>query len=237
MKVPVLAEAEESIGIVGPLGRWPQPRFPVDVILALAVRAGLCVDGPVPLALVGVAVIRALAHDHLPDHAVGDGLAGLPPLVAGSGLRTHLEDALGLFNRVDQLLDLLIGVAHGLLEIHVLAMIHGIEGDFGMPMVGGGDNHSVYVGAVDHLPVIQVAIALEPRRFRLLALFVNVADGHHRASIVVLLTVVMEDSTHVSASATHADYADIDAIVSANDTPAHLGAARSSECRTCNAQR
>src|ERR1039458_10566179 len=60
--IPVLAEAEESIGIVGPLRRWPQPHFPVDVILALAVRAGLCVDGPVPLALVGVAVIRALAH-------------------------------------------------------------------------------------------------------------------------------------------------------------------------------
>src|ERR1035438_2769746 len=83
--IPVLAEAEESIGVVGPLGRWPQPHFPIDVILALAVRAGLFVDGPVPLALVGVAVIRALAHDHLPDHAVGDGLAGLPPLVAGSG--------------------------------------------------------------------------------------------------------------------------------------------------------
>src|ERR1039458_4393861 len=31
--IPVLAETEESIGIVGPLGRWPQPHFPVDVIL------------------------------------------------------------------------------------------------------------------------------------------------------------------------------------------------------------
>jgi len=228
--VPVLAETEESIGVVGPLGRGPQPCFPVDVILTLAVRAGFLVDGPVPLALIGVAVIRALAHDHLADHAVGDGLACLPPLVAGSGLRAHLEDALGLLHGTDQLLDLLIGMAHGILEIDILAMIHGIEGDFGVPMVGRGDDDCIHVRTVQDFPVIQVAVALETVRLRLLALFVDIADGHDLAGIVVLLTEMVELSGHIRASATNADHTDVNAVVRTDYASARPRAARGREC-------
>ena len=96
--IPILAEAEEAVGIEGALGRWAQPHLPVDVVVALAVGAGCLVDGPVPFAFHRVAVVGALAHDHLADHAVGDGLLGLPPLVGGGGLRAHLQDALGLLH-------------------------------------------------------------------------------------------------------------------------------------------
>src|SRR5260370_852211 len=87
--VPIFPEAEESIAIVGTLGRWTKPGLPVDVVFALAVRAGFGIDRPaiVPFAADRIAMIRALAHDHLADHAVSDGFARLPPLVAGSRRR------------------------------------------------------------------------------------------------------------------------------------------------------
>src|SRR5580704_8782094 len=141
--IPIFPEAEEAIAIIGTLRRRAEPGLPVDVVVALALRTGFGVDRPavVPLAADRVAMVGALAHDHLADHAVGNGLARLPPLVAGSGLRSDLENALGLFYRVDQLLDLLVGVAHGLLEVHILAVIHGVESDLGVPVVRGGDDN------------------------------------------------------------------------------------------------
>src|SRR5204862_1009512 len=85
--IPVFAEAEEAVGIIGALRSRSQPGFPVNEIVALAIRSGFFLDWPVPLTLDRIPVIRALAHDHLADHAVGDRLAGLPPLIGGRGLR------------------------------------------------------------------------------------------------------------------------------------------------------
>src|ERR1700716_3115895 len=39
--IPVLAEAEEAIAIIGALRRRAEPRLPIDVVVALAVRTGL----------------------------------------------------------------------------------------------------------------------------------------------------------------------------------------------------
>src|SRR6202008_156243 len=90
--IPIFPEAEEAIAVVGTLGRRATPGLPVDILFALAVGTGFGVDGPavIPLAADRVAMVGALAHDHLADHAVGDGFARLPPLVARSGLRSDL---------------------------------------------------------------------------------------------------------------------------------------------------
>src|ERR1039457_7706719 len=70
--IPVLAEAEEAVGIPGALGGelelGAQPHIPIDEIVALGIRAGAGLDGPVPLALGAIAVVGTLALDHLADH-------------------------------------------------------------------------------------------------------------------------------------------------------------------------
>jgi hypothetical protein len=142
------------------LGR-AQPHVPVEVVFALAVRPGFFIDGPavVPLAAEGVAVIGALAHDHLAYHAVGNRLLGLPPDVGRSGLRAHLQDAFGLLDRVHQLMRFLVGVSHGLFEVDVLALVHGVHRDLGVPVVRGGDDHGVHVGFLgQQLAVVQIPV-------------------------------------------------------------------------------
>src|SRR5206468_10113948 len=91
--VPVLAEAEEAVGVPWPRGSVAEPHLPVHEIVPLAVGARGGIDRPVPLALVGVAVVRALAHQELAGHPVLDRLARLPPLVGAGGLRADLEHA------------------------------------------------------------------------------------------------------------------------------------------------
>src|SRR5260370_10151520 len=222
--IPVFAEAEETRGMVGAPGRGAEPGLPVDVVIALAVWAGVLVDGPIPFAFDGVAMVGSLAHDHLADHAVGDGLARLPPLVARGGLRADLQDPLGLIHGADQLLDLLVGVAHGLFKVHVLAMVHGIERDLGVPMVGRGDDDGVDVGATDDLAVIQIAVALELLRVLPLAFFIDVANRDDLAG-VVLLALLGEDFGNVAAASAGADDAHVDAVVGADHAAAHLRAA------------
>src|SRR5260370_27896500 len=59
--IPVLAEAEEAVGVEGPFGRRAQPHLPVAVVVTLAVRAGFGVASPGPLPFAGVAMEWTLA--------------------------------------------------------------------------------------------------------------------------------------------------------------------------------
>jgi hypothetical protein len=171
-------------------------------------------------------MVGALAHDHLADHAVGDGLARLPPLVAGSGLRSNLENALGLFHRVDQLLDLLVGMAHGLFEVDIFAVVHRIQSDLGVPVVGRGDNDRIDIRAAHHFAIIEVPFAFELRGVFALALLVDIAHRDDLAG-VVLIADLLEHRGDMAAASTNADHADIDAIVrSEHAVAAHLGPAR-----------
>ncbi len=166
-------------------------------------------------------MVGALAHDHLADHAVGDGLLGLPPDVGGRGLRANLEDALGFLDRVDQLVRFLVGVDHGLFQVDVLAVVHGVEGDLAVPVIGGGDDDGIHICLGQQLAVIEVAVDLVKLGAGALALFVDVADGDDVAGAVVLRGVFGELPGHVTAAAAVADHGDIDAIVGAED-PAGL---------------
>src|SRR5205809_272003 len=59
--VPVLAKAEEAIGVKLSLRRLAKPHLPVDKIFALTFRSCRGIDLPVPFSLRRVAMIRALA--------------------------------------------------------------------------------------------------------------------------------------------------------------------------------
>ncbi len=158
----------------------------------------------------------------------------LPPLIAGGGLRANLQHALGFLDGVDQLPGFLVGVAHRLFKIDVLAVVHGVERDLGVPVVGRGDDDGVHVAALQHLAVIEIAFAVVFFGRRAFALFVDIADRDDLAGVVGV-AVVMERFGVVAAAAAHADDAQVDAVVGADDAVAHFGAA-SSQGRTGHAE-
>ena len=86
-----------------------------------------------------------------------------------------------------------VGVAHRLFEIDVLAVVHRIERDLGVPVVGCGDDDGVDVVAGEDFAVVEIALALVFFGCEALAFFVDIADGDDLAGVVgvaVLLEVL-----------------------------------------------
>jgi hypothetical protein len=117
-------------------------------------------------------------------------------------------------------LGLLDGVAHGLFQVHVLALVHGLEGDRGVPVVRGGDDDGVDVRAVDHLVIVEVAVALVEFLVLVQAPLIDVADGQDLTGIGILADLG-KLAAHVGAATTNADHADVDAIIGADDPAGH----------------
>ena len=167
-------------------------------------------------------MVGALALDHLADHAVGDGLLGLPPDIGGSGLRAYLENSPGLLDLLHQLPGFFVGVHHGLFEIDVLALVHGVHGHLAVPVVRGGDDDCVHIALVEEFAIVPIALHIEPAGHHLGALLVNIAGGDDLAGIV-LLAEVAEGVGVVAASPAAADDADVDAVIGADRAaPAHF---------------
>src|SRR5580658_2542208 len=119
--VPVFAEAEEPVRVESARRRRADPLLPVDVVIALALRAGLRIDVPVPVAVRIVAAVSALRGHHLSEHAA---LYHLPPLVPPSprsALHADLHDALGVARAPIDLRGYGKGVRHWLVQIYGLA--------------------------------------------------------------------------------------------------------------------
>src|SRR5581483_5368027 len=217
--VPVLAEAEETVCVVRALRRRTEPHVPVNVIVALPLRAGVLSNRPVPFALDRIAVVRPLAHQQLSDHAVLDRLAGLPPLIARSRLRADLDDTVGSFGGLVKTLRLLDRFGHRLFAVDILARLHRLNRNRRMPVVGGRDDHDVNVLARDHFAVIEggeLGLAL---LFGLVqALAVNVADGDDlgRAGAGPDLH---RPAHHGAAAPADADATDVDPVIRAEDAP------------------
>ena len=69
-------------------------------------------------------------------------------------LAAHLHDAAGLFLRLHHAAAVADLLHHGLLAVDILAGIHGVDGDFGMPVVGRGDEHGIDIRPRQHLAII-----------------------------------------------------------------------------------
>src|SRR5262245_44232289 len=221
--VPVFAEAEEAVGVEIPFRGAAQPHFPVDVIIAFALGPGVRIDLPVPFTFDRVAMIGPLAHYQLADHPVLDGLAGLPPLVAGGRLRADLHDAVRGLCRLIKPLGLLDGASHGLFAINVLAGLHRLDGDRRVPVVRRGDDHGVDVLAGDHFAVI------ERGQFGLAELLgivqpfaVNVANSDHLRGARGFAELYRPPH-HAGASPPEPDAADVDAVVRAQNPRVDVG--------------
>ena len=105
-------------------------------------------DGAAPL------VDDAAGQLHLAELAVADVLDGLDPRAAGAALRPGLADPAVLAGRLDDPPAFADVVADRLLDVDVLAGLHGPDRGQGVPVVGRGDGDDVDGLVVEHGPQV-----------------------------------------------------------------------------------
>ena len=86
-----------------------------------------------------------------------------------------------------------------------------------MPVLGRGDQDRVDVRTVDDLAIIERAVAFALLGVFLGALAIDVAHGDNLAAVIPLADIG-KLPRQVGSAATHANSADINAIIGANDT-------------------
>src|ERR1700733_4603990 len=178
--MPVFTEAKEPVRIERTLRSRTQPLLPVDVILADAIRPGCGIDGPVPVAGWIISAVSSLNCDHLADHPGLNDLSNLGPAPPGQTLNAHLHNPVELGCLMSDDLRFLQCVSDWLFNINVLAAQHGRHGDGSVPLVRGGDEDRVNIGALQQ--ALMMDIGLCSGRFFLCgveALLVDIAKGHY----------------------------------------------------------
>ena len=101
-------------------------------------------------------------------------------------MRTDLEHALVSKAGVHHAPGLVDGVTHGLFDVDVLALLHGVDGDGRVPVVGSGHHHRVDVAALDQLAVVRVAGTLVAFRHLAAPFLPHIADAHDAAEAMLL---------------------------------------------------
>ncbi len=129
------------------------PHGPVDVI-----RFGPGLDGVIPLAPRIVPHIAALAHHNGANFAGLDPFRGLVPLLIGATLGADLEQFSGLLRRILNAEGLIQIACHRLLDIDMLARLHGITGNRGMPMIDRGTEDDIDIPVFEELAVVLVSL-------------------------------------------------------------------------------
>ena len=206
------------VGVGGPGGR-AEPHIPIHI----GVGGGFCFDGlcfssgPVPLAeeavgmrgaaqvggevgdifvvLSGGVAIVAVDPLYIADESVTDDHTGGAEFPPGTLHGTGLENALVLFLRLHDELSFFNGEGQGFFAIHIFAILHGFDGNVGVPVVGGGNADRINGGIGDHIPEIGNGLALG--KFGLFVFFVVVVDelGARFAADTVAVTNGLDDDS------------------------------------------
>ena len=199
-----------------------QPHLPVDVV-GLGPRG----DGVVPLAVGVVAHVAALAHDDGADLAGTDPLGSLVPLAVGAALGADLKQLSGALAGVVNLECFGEVAGHGLLDIDVLAGVHGFAADLGVPVVDGGAEDDVDVLAFEEpaeifVPVgFDVGLLLDLGDVVVDAMLGDVADGGE-GDVVLLVVLEVQADVSPASLVSDADEADDDLVIGSDD-PAGVG--------------
>ena len=141
----------------------------------------------------------------------------LCPLIGGRRLRAHLQNALGLFDGAGHLQSFVDGMRHRLLAVDVLTLIHSVQRDARVPMIGRGDNHRVDVVEGQHFAIVEITFDAMQFRSLALALLVDIANCGDAAGIGIVLAKLFEGPREVRSSATDPHYTYIDNVVCADD--------------------
>ncbi len=137
------------MGSKGRFGALPRKRIPIDVL-----RRGVGRNGILPGADGGVAVEPGFDGIEFADGALFEELADLHEGLRGGVLRSDLEDTAGSLLCLDDFEPVFDLLDHGLLAVDILAGVHGVDGDLGMPVVGSADDDGVDVLALEDLAVV-----------------------------------------------------------------------------------
>ena len=216
----VLAPAEVVVGVeaVAGLDLLAEPHLPVDVV-GLGPRG----NGVVPLAVRVVAHVAALAHDDGADLAGTDPFGGLVPLAIGAALRTDLQQFAGALAGVVDLECFAEVAGHGLLDIDMLAGVHGFAADLGVPVVDRGAEDDVDVLALEDTAEVFVAVGLDVGLLLDFGDVVvdtvlgDVADGS-QGNVVLLIVFEVEANVGSAALTADADKSKDDLVVGADDS-------------------
>ena len=216
----ILAPAEIVVGVeaVAGLDLLAEPHLPVDVF-GLGPRG----DGVVPLAVRIIAHVAALAHDDGADFACADPLGGLVPLAVGAALRSDLEQfACALAGVVD--FEGFAEVAgHRFLDIDMLAGVHGLAANLGVPVVDSGAEDDVDVLALEDTAEVFVAVGFDVGLLLDLgdvvvdAVLGNVADRGQSHVVFLIVFEVLADMSS-AALTTDAHKTKDDLVIGTNDS-------------------
>ena len=220
----ILAPAEIVVGVeaVAGLDLLAEPHLPVDVF-GLGPRG----DGVVPLAVRIIAHVAALAHDDGADLACADPLGGLVPFAVGAALRSHLEQFTGALAGVVDFEGFAEVASHRFLDINMLAGIHGLTADLGVPVVDSGAEDDVDVLALEDTAEVFVAVGFDVGLLLDLGDVVvdtvlgNVADRGQSHVVFLIVFEVLADMS--SAALTTDAHKTEDDLVIGTDDPARIG--------------
>lgn len=147
--VLIVAPTEEADGLKGALGRGADELVPID-----GAGRGVVGDDVLPGTEGGVAIIEGFDHSDLSDLAFLDDFAQAGVEDVANALGADLEDLAGFLFGGDDAVAVFRTLHHGLLAVDVFAGEQGFAGLLGVPMVGGGNNDGVDIGAGEDLAVV-----------------------------------------------------------------------------------
>src|SRR5207249_3491850 len=136
--IAVIAPSEKAHGFKRHFGRAAQETIPVDGVGRSVGRNGI-----LPCADSGITVPPGFHHIQLADGAAPVELLRFLIHNGTDALASHLYDAAGFLLGLNHALAIFDALYHGLLAVHVLTGIHGIDGDLGVPVIGCGDDDGV----------------------------------------------------------------------------------------------
>ena len=211
----VFAPSEIVIGIkrFAVLDFRPEPHFPVDVV-----RSSPLLNGVVPFTFGSIAHVGPLAHHRRADAAFANQGGSLVPLQIRATLRTNLENFSSALASVVNLERLTQVTGHGLFHIDVLAGIHSIHRNRGVPMIDSRAADNIDIISLEQLSVVAEANALAADILLSIlgAMLRNI--GNRGENHVVLLSVLLHGTNMRHALSAHADKANGDTIICTNHT-------------------
>ena len=147
--IAITAPAEQSLRLERDLRSAAQEAVPIDIF-----GRGVGRNGILPGANGVVTIPPGFHHVGLAD---GAGLHQLLGFFIDDGthaLAADLNNASGFLLGFDHRLAVVHVLHHGLFAVHVFAGVHGVDGDFLVPMIGRSHNHGVHVRPRQNFAVI-----------------------------------------------------------------------------------
>ncbi len=147
--IAIAAPAEQPLRLEGHFGGAAEEAVPIDIFGRGVGRYGIF---PSPDSV--IAIPPGFHHVGLADGAGLHQLLGFLVDDGADALAADLDDASGFLFRFDERLAVLDMLDHGLFAVHILARVHGVDGDFLVPMIGCGYDDCVDIRTRQDFAVI-----------------------------------------------------------------------------------